>query len=309
MRDPVVELATLEFVKMHGLGNDYLFVDILDRPELEHLPWEALTPLASDRHTGAGADGVILILPGTEYPFRMRVFNADGSEGEMCGNGIRCVGKLLYEGARTRETSFVVETAGGPQHLELSVEGGAVRGVRVDMGAPRLARHQVPMLGPPADTVVLEPLVIAEGESRPVTALSMGNPHAVFFVDDVEQAPVRELGPRVERHPAFPNRTNVGFVAVASPDRLHVRVWERGSGETLACGTGAAAAAVAGVLAGRSRRRVTVRLPGGELLLHWADDGHVYLTGPAAVVYRGRFDPQWLEQALRTCGERGARVG
>ncbi len=286
-------MAGIAFIKMHGLGNDYVYIDCFPagRPPAGDLP--ALAREMSDRHRGVGGDGLILIMPGDRAPVRMRIFNADGSEGEMCGNGVRCVAKYAYEaGYAGGADEFDVETGAGVIRPRVYPgPDGRVARVRVDMGVPRLEREAIPMAGPPGGRVVDEPLAV-DGKILRITAVSMGNPHAVTFVDDVEQVDVPGLGRQVERHPAFPRRTNVEFVQVVRPDELIMRVWERGSGITQACGTGACATVVAGALTGRSARCATVHLPGGDLDIEWAGDGHVYMTGPAVEVFRGTYLPR-----------------
>jgi diaminopimelate epimerase len=274
----------IRFTKMHGLGNDYLMIDGMERaPEEAKLP--ALAKALSDRHFGAGADGLILVLPSRAADFRMRIFNADGSEAEMCGNGVRCFAKYVYERGHTRERSLQIETLAGLIRPRLKVDGGEVKSIRVDMGEPRLRRAQIPMKGPDQPQVVGEKLRV-NGKQYPITAVSMGNPHCVLFVDDVDRAHVEEIGPSVEHHDLFPRRTNVEFVRVVSESEIAMRVWERGSGETLACGTGASAAVVAGVLNGRVGRKCTVHLRGGDLHVHWnPEDDHVFIEGPAEEVY------------------------
>jgi diaminopimelate epimerase len=276
----------MRFTKMHGAGNDYVYVDCF-RQGVPHDP-AGLSRAVSDRHFGVGADGLILIGPSDKADARMRMFNADGSEAEMCGNGVRCVAKYVYDHGLVRKPALTVETGRGVLTLELEVGGGSVRQVRVDMGEPILESSRIPTaLGgdPPRDT----PLEVA-GRSLPVTCVSMGNPHCITFVDAVTDDLVLGVGPQVERHPAFPRRTNAEFVRVNRPDDVTVRVWERGSGETLACGTGACAVAVAGVLTGHTGRRLTAHLPGGELQLFWSEgDNHVYLTGPAVEVFSGEW--------------------
>jgi diaminopimelate epimerase len=238
-----------------------------------------------DRHFGVGADGVILVLPSRRADVRMRIFNSDGSEAEMCGNGIRGLSKYVYERNLVRKRVLRVETKAGIKTLANTVRRGRVCSVRVDMGEPGLDRSQVPMKGP-LGRVVEEPFFLDGAEFR-ITALSMGNPHCVVFVNDVEGFPVAEIGPRIENHPVFPNRTNVEFVQVVNSRELMVRTWERGAGETLACGTGASAVCVAGVLTSRSQRKVRIHLRGGTLDVEWSADGRVYLTGPVAEVFEG----------------------
>lgn len=274
----------MKFVKMHGLGNDFMVVDCLDAAP----PEESLGDLARrlcDRHFGVGADGILLALPSQEADFRMRLINADGSEAEHCGNGIRCIAKYLFDHGRTRETRITVETVGRCNVLELNVREGKAETVRVDMGEPRFERAALPMTGPETAEAIEEPLEVG-GRTLRFTCVSMGNPHAVTFVEDVEQFPFRELGPLVERHPVFPRRTNTEFIQVLAPDELKMRVWERGAGETLACGTGACASLVAAARTGRSGRRAVVHLAGGDLLIEWNEDNHVYMTGPAVEVFR-----------------------
>ncbi|MEA4955569.1 MAG: diaminopimelate epimerase [Pseudoflavonifractor sp.] len=262
----------MKFTKMQGLGNDYVYLDAT-RGVPEHLP--ELARRISDRHFGVGSDGLICICASERADFRMRMFNADGSEGEMCGNGIRCVGKFVYDKGLTDKTEFAVETLAGLKTLELHVLDGRVDSVTVDMGKP------VPQEGRTLQIM---------GRPYEVRPVSMGNPHAVTFLNAVEQLDLPVLGPCFECHPSFPNRTNTEFVEVLDRGRLNMRVWERGSGETLACGTGACASAVAAVLAGKTDRTVTVRLLGGELSVRWDEsDGHVYMTGPAVTVFEGEW--------------------
>lgn len=272
----------MRFTKMHGCGNDYLYVDCITNP-MPHDP-PGLARVMSDRHFGVGADGLILICHSDKADARMRMFNVDGSEAEMCGNGVRCFAKYVYDHGLVRKSTLRIETGHGVLSLDLEVVGGSVRQVRVDMGDPILRGEDIPTTlpgNPPLD------VPLANYGLR-VTCVSMGNPHCVAFLDVITDKLVLETGPRVERDPVFPRRTNVEFVRVNRPDDVTMRVWERGSGETLACGTGASAVAVAGVLTGRSQRRVTVHLPGGDLQLHWSEtDNHVYMTGPAVEVFSG----------------------
>jgi len=283
----------MRFTKMHGLGNDYIYIDA-HREALEGIDLPQLARSLSDRHFGIGGDGLILIMPSDEADFRMRMFNADGSEGEMCGNGMRCFAKYVYDHGLTTKTEFVVETAAGPIRPTVNVEEGRVTSVTVDMGKPRLARRDIPMTGSPKNTPVINEMLRVDDDFLRVTCVSMGNPHCVIFVDDVQHAPVRTLGPRVEHHGAFPARTNVEFVKVVPPDRLEMRVWERGSGETLACGTGASASVVAAALNNLADRSCTVKLLGGELQIEWRQDDHVFKTGPAVEVFSGEVDVKAL---------------
>ena len=276
----------VRFTKMHGLGNDYLMIDAMERaPAEENLP--ALARVMSDRHFGIGADGIILVLPSRVADFRMRIFNADGSEAEMCGNGVRAFAKFVYERGHTRERALQIETLAGIIRPRLKIDGGEVRSVKVDMGEPRLRRSEIPMKGPDQPRVVGEKLR-AGGRQFQFTAVSMGNPHCVLFVDNVDRAEVEALGPAIEHHDLFPRRTNVEFVRVLSENELQMRVWERGSGETLACGTGASAALVAAVLNEKAQRKAKVRLRGGDLCVSWsAEDNHVFIDGPAEEVCTG----------------------
>ena len=274
------------FTKMHGCGNDYVYVDAAAEKIGDPA---ALAGEVSDRRFGIWSDGLILILPSDAADFRMRMFNPDGSEAH-CGNGLRCVAKFVYDHGMTDKTSLVVETLGGVLPVRLTVAGGVVTKVAADMGPPRLDRARVPMKGAPGQ-VVDEPLRI-DGDTFRATCLSMGNPHCVIFVDDVDAAPVTTAGPRIENAGAFPERTNVEFVQVLSPTEVRQRTWERGTGETLACGTGASAVCVAGALTGRTDEHVLVHLAGGDLELSWKDRKNVILTGPAATVYEGVYDPK-----------------
>jgi diaminopimelate epimerase len=242
----------------------------------------------SDRHFGVGSDGLILIGPSERADARMRMFNADGSEAEMCGNGVRCVAKYIHDHGLARKDRVTIETGRGVLTLELEVEGGKARRVRVDMGAPILRGSDIPTLLP-GDPPINVP-VTAAGHDLAVTAVSMGNPHAVAYVDDVARFPVETVGPALERHESFPRRVNVHFVEVVGPGEVTMRTWERGSGITLACGTGACAVCVAGVLTGKTARRILAHLPGGDLELEWpSNDGSVFMTGPATEVFSGEW--------------------
>jgi diaminopimelate epimerase len=277
----------MRFTKMHGAGNDYVYVDCFAQPVPED-PANLARRIA-DRHFGVGGDGMILICPSDVADARMRMFNADGSEAEMCGNGVRCVAKYVYDHGIKQATSLKIETGNGVLSLDLELADGRVRRVRVDMGEPVLVAEKIPTTLP-GSPVVNVPLGI-DGRTLQVTCVSMGNPHCITFVDRLTDDWVLRIGPKVETDPHFPRRVNAEFVEVISPAEVRMRVWERGSGETLACGTGASAVCVAGVLTGRAERRILAHLPGGDLELHWADDNHVYMTGPAAEVFSG----QWKE--------------
>jgi len=287
----------MRFTKMHGLGNDYIYVNCFE--EKVENPAE-LARKVSDRHTGVGGDGLILVGPSQRAEVRMRIFNADGSEAEMCGNGIRCVAKYAYEralchvggdfavpGQQSFGASVSIETGNGILTLGLAIdEVNKVQKVCVNMGQPVLRAKDIPV-NLPGEEVVAQPIVVL-GEQLSMTCVSMGNPHAVFFCDDVELVDLAKLGLAVEHHELFPNRTNVHFVEIDSPRELTMRTWERGSGITMACGTGACACAVASVLNGRLRRLCTVHLPGGDLELNWCElDNCVYMTGPATEVFEG----------------------
>ena len=275
----------MKFTKMHGIGNDYIYVNGFEE-QIDH-PAEVARAV-SDRHFGIGSDGLILILPSTQADFRMRMFNADGSEAQMCGNGIRCLAKYVYDRGMTQKTTIQVETLAGVLALQLFPSHGVVEKVCVKMGEPRLERAQIPMQGP-AGRVLREPLVV-DGTTFEVTAVSMGNPHCIVFVDDPQTFDVTSWGPRFEHHPAFPEGVNTEFVQVLDAQTFSMRVWERGSGETLACGTGASAVAVACHLTGRTERRVTGHLRGGSLELEWNEtDNQVYMTGPAVEVFNGEW--------------------
>jgi len=276
----------ISFTKMHGLGNDYLMLDAMSGA-----PPEAKLPLLAramcDRHFGIGADGIILVLPSRAADFTMRIFNADGSEAEMCGNGIRLFAKLVYERRYTRERELAVETLAGIIRPRLRVHGGRVTRVRVDMGEPRLRRSEIPMKGKDQPQVLKQRLRVS-GTRYEITAVSMGNPHCVIFVNDVERVKLDEIGPAIERHDLFPRRTNVEFAQILGDGEIKMRVWERGAGETLACGTGASAAVVVAVLNELTSRRVTVRLRGGDLKVSWnPEDNHVFTEGPAVEVCTG----------------------
>jgi diaminopimelate epimerase len=276
----------MKFTKMHGIGNDYVYVETFSQPPPPDPTRLAVT--ISDRHFGVGSDGLILIMPSDRADARMRMFNADGSEGEMCGNGVRCVAKYLYDHGLAGKEWVTVETGRGVLTLDLETEAGKVRRVRVDMGTPILKAAEIPTLlvgDPPVDA----PIQI-DDRRFVATAVSMGNPHAVIFVDDVVTFPLETLGPALEHQPMFPRRVNVHIVDVLSPGEVLMRTWERGSGITLACGTGACAVCVAGVLTGRTGRRVLAHLPGGDLELEWPDrQSSVFMTGPATEVFTGEW--------------------
>jgi diaminopimelate epimerase len=275
----------IPFTKMHGAGNDYVYVNgfALQIPDPA-----ALARAVSPRRKGIGSDGLILVQPSSVAAVRMEMYNADGSRGEMCGNGIRCVGKYAWEHGLARENPLRVETDAGIKTLELEVSNGKVLSVDVDMGEPILDPARIPVRFDAA-TVIDAPLEVG-GEVHRVTCISMGNPHCVLFVGDVDELDLATVGPRFEHHARFPKRINTEFVQVLSPREVKMRVWERGSGETAACGTGACAAAVAAALTRRTERRVRVHLLGGDLDIDWRSDDHVSMRGEAVEVYTGEFE-------------------
>ncbi len=279
----------MKFAKMHGAGNDYVYVNGFE--EVVEDP-ARLAVEVSNRNFGVGSDGLILILPSQVADLRMRMFNADGSEAEMCGNGVRCVAKYAYDHGLVAEREITVETGAGILTLQLFPNAlNRVEKVRVNMGRPRLTRGEIPVTGPPGEQVVGVELKALDRTFH-ITCVSMGNPHCVIFVDSVEEFPVEKYGPVIERHPWFPNRINVEFVELLSRTEVRQRTWERGAGETLACGTGASAVTVAGVLSGLTERRIVNHLRGGDLELEWAEDGHVFMTGPAVQVFEGEYSPR-----------------
>lgn len=274
------------FTKWQGCGNDFVLVNGFS----ERLDEEDLAALAQkicDRHYGIGADGLILVLPSKAADFRMRILNADGSEAEMCGNGIRCFAGVVHDEGLSDKEEFTVETGAGILVPRLQLADGKLQGVRVDMGEPTLAGDRIPVLGFGAAHVVEQPIE-ASGEKLSMTCVSMGNPHCVIFVEDAEAVPIEKLGPLLERHEAFPKKTNVEFAAVLDASHIRMRVWERGAAVTLACGTGSCATLVAAALTGRTERAAEVQLDGGRLQIEWAEDNHVYMTGPAEKVFAGR---------------------
>lgn len=281
----------MQFIKMHGIGNDYVYVDCVRNPTPADPP--ALSRVVSDRHFGIGADGLILVCPSDKADARMRMFNADGSESEMCGNGLRCVAKLVYDHGIARKPRLKLETGRGVLTVDLEVKQDKVSRVRVNMGEPILVSAQIPTTLP-GDPPVNAPLTVG-GTRFDVTCVSMGNPHAVVYAgDDYFRTEPRDLvaewGPKIEHAPEFPRRVNAHFVKVHSPSEVTMRTWERGSGITLACGTGACAVCVAGVLTGRTGRKLLAHLPGGDLELEWSEsDNNVYMTGPATEVFRGEW--------------------
>lgn len=282
-------MKSFQFTKMHGLGNNYIYVNMFEeRIEEAQLPNVAVN--VSNVYTGIGSDGLILICPSDIVPVKMRIFNNDGSEGKNCGNGLRCVAKYAYEHKIVEETEFQIETLSGVVDAKVVVEDGIVTEVTVDMGEPRLQRSQIPMTGDDTSQVVAEKAIFG-GEEYEITTVSMGNPHVIFYLNDIEEAPLTTLGPIVEKDARFPEGVNVEFVEVVNEHELHFRVWERGSGITQACGTGACAAVVASVLNNRTKRNVptTVHLAGGDLEITWTTEGRVLMKGPAEVICTGEY--------------------
>lgn len=276
----------MKFTKMQGLGNDYVYVNCVEK-KLEHASEIAVQ--VSDRHFGIGSDGLILINSSDVADFEMEMYNADGSRGEMCGNGIRCVGKYVYDYGLTDKTHISIETPAGIKYLDLMTENGKVRQIRVNMGSPLLKPEEIPV-ALEGETVVDVP-VLVDGTEYRMTGVGMGNPHTVVFVEDLENLEIEKTGPLFEHHSCFPNRVNTEFVRVIDKKHVQMRVWERGSGETLACGTGACAVAVACVLNGLTEEEVTVTLLGGDLQIRWdREENIVYMTGPAEVVFDGEWN-------------------
>lgn len=279
-------MLRMKFTKMQGAGNDYIYINCFEET-VEDPP--ALSVRLSDRHFGIGGDGLILICPSEIADFKMRMFNADGSEGKMCGNGARCIGKYVYDRGLTGKTELTLETRAGVRTLKLNVENGSVRTVRVDMGEPVLRAADIPVI---CDTpeFINRPVTVGD-KTYMITCVSMGNPHAVTFVDDADALKLDAVGPPLENHPMFPERANIEFVQFIDDSTLKIRVWERGSGETLACGTGACASLAASYLNGRCPRRATVITPGGKLDIEWDENStHVFLTGPAEFVFDGEIN-------------------
>lgn len=275
----------MKFTKMHGIGNDYVYVNCFEEEVREPAK---LAPIISDRHFGVGSDGLILILPSQVADCRMRIFNADGSEAQMCGNGIRCVAKYAYDHKITQKNPLTVETLAGVKTIRLFTENGRVSKARVNMGKPGLMRSEIPMLGNETQ-VIDETLAMDKDVSFRVTCVSMGNPHCVIFVDDLGGVDISKYGKKIEHQRVFPERINVHFVQIHNPKEVTMKTWERGSGITMACGTGASAVSVAGVLNKKTERKILAHLPGGDLELEWAEDGAVYMTGPATEVFTGEW--------------------
>lgn len=282
----------MKFTKMHGIGNDYVYINCFK--EVVKDP-AAVAKFVSDRHFGIGADGLILIKPSDIADCEMDMYNLDGSQGAMCGNGIRCVAKYVFDYGIVNKTSISIATRSGIKYLDLSVKDGRVSMVKVNMGSPILTASQIPVVSS-KEEVIDEPLEV-DGTTYRITAVSMGNPHAIVYMDDVDSLEIDKIGPAFENHIAFPDRVNTEFVKVIDPHTVQMRVWERGSGETLACGTGACAVAVASILNGLTdgSRPVTVKLLGGNLQIFWdRQENLVYMTGPASTVFDGEIDLSFL---------------
>lgn len=276
----------MKFTKMHGLGNDYVYVNCFEE-KIDNPP--AVARFVSDRHFGIGSDGLIMINPSKTADFEMEMYNADGSRGEMCGNGIRCVAKYVYDYGLTDKTQISVETLGGIKYLDLTVEDGKVSLVKVDMGKPELEADLIPIISE-REQVIDEPIEV-DGKEYHMTGVSMGNPHAVIYVDDVKGLDLEKIGSKFENHERFPKRINTEFVHCIDRQKVEMRVWERGSGETLACGTGACAVAVSSILNNLTDTQVTVKLLGGDLQIEWnREKDRVFMTGPATVVFDGVID-------------------
>lgn len=277
----------MKFTKMQGIGNDYVYVNCFEETVADP---ERVSEIISDRHFGIGADGLVLIMPSDKADFRMRMFNADGSEGNMCGNATRCIGKFVYDNHLTDKTSITLETRSGIKKLTLYPENGKVKTVLVDMGKAVLKPADIPM-NVSGDTFINKPITV-DGKEVFITAVSMGNPHAVTYVDDVDSLELEKIGPSFENHPLFPERVNTEFINILDESTMQMRVWERGSGETWACGTGACAATAASVLNGYfpHDKEITVKLRGGDLFITYKSDGTVLMRGPAETVFTGEID-------------------
>jgi diaminopimelate epimerase len=275
----------MRFSKWHGLGNDFVIVNGFEE-QIDNYSQAAVQ--ICNRHFGIGADGLVLILPSSTADFQMRIFNSDGSEAEMCGNVTRCVAQYVYEAQLTAKTKITLETLAGLIKPELLFSAGKIIGARVDMGVPLLKKAEIPMIGQGDDMAVAIPLEI-DGKIYQGTAVSMGNPHFVIFVDDVTAIDLGSIGPKIETHPLFPRKTNVEFVEVVSRSEMRMRVWERGAGITLACGTGTCATLVAAVLNDKTDRQAVIHLQYGDIATEWGEDGHIYMTGPTVKVFQGEY--------------------
>ncbi|MDF0727424.1 diaminopimelate epimerase [Cytobacillus sp. S13-E01] len=282
-------MNTFSFTKMHALGNNYIYVNMFE----ENLQEDLLADIAikvSNVNTGIGSDGMILICPSELAPVKMRIFNNDGSEGKNCGNGLRCVAKYVYEHKIVKNKIFKIETLSGLVEAEIHVNNGIVSSITINMGNPRLKRSELPMVGEEVNQIVNEPVEFL-GQKLRMTGVSMGNPHAIFYVDSIDDAPLTTLGPVIEKDKRFPEGVNVEFLEIINEHEINFRVWERGSGITQACGTGACAAVVASVLNGKTKRneKTVVHLAGGDLDITWTAEGHVLMTGPAELICTGNY--------------------
>ncbi|PGT89242.1 diaminopimelate epimerase [Bacillus sp. AFS040349] len=282
-------MNSFQFTKMHGLGNNYIYVNTFEE-QLEEGQLSDIARQVSNVYTGIGSDGLILICPSDKAEVKMRIFNNDGSEGKNCGNGLRCVAKYAFEHNLVKEKTFKIETLSGLVEATIHVEENRVNLITVDMGSPRLSKAEIPMEGEGSEQTISESIEFS-GQQYDVTAVSMGNPHIIFYVDDINKAPVTTFGPIVEKDPRFPEGVNVEFVEVVSENELHFRVWERGSGVTQACGTGACAAVVSSVLNKHTNQgeETVVHLAGGDLIINWTNEGNVLMTGPAEVICTGTY--------------------
>lgn len=276
----------MKFTKMHGIGNDYVYVNGFEENVADKA---AAAVKVSNRHFGIGSDGLIFINPSKAADFEMEMYNSDGTRAEMCGNGIRCVAKYVYDFGLTDKTEISIETLGGIKYLNLRVEDGKVKEVTVDMGEPELIAAKIPVIS--SNERVISEDIEVDGKNYQITAVSMGNPHAVVYYDGIAQMEMEKLGPKFENHERFPKRINTEFVEVIDRSTVSMRVWERGAGETMACGTGACAVTVASILNGLTDHKVKVKLLGGDLFIHWdKQTNHVYMTGPAETVFQGEIE-------------------
>lgn len=275
----------MQFTKWHGLGNDFVIVNGMEENITDYRE-QAIA--VCDRNFGIGADGLVILLPSDIADFKMRIFNSDGSEADMCGNATRCVARYLYENGLTKKTVITLETLAGIITPELIFKNNSLETVRVDMGVPRLLRQEIPIVGNPNEQVVNKPLEI-DGVTYYITCVSMGNPHCLMFVEDIAKVDLGKIGPQIETHALFPKKTNVEFIQVIDRQTIRMRVWERGAGITKACGTGASASLVASVLNNHTNRQATVKLDGGDLFLEWAENDHIFMSGPAVEVFRGKY--------------------
>jgi len=279
------KVMELFFWKMHGLGNDFI---IMDECDSKNIDVHTLAIQLCDRHLGIGADGIMIVLPSERADIRMQIINSDGSEAEMCGNGIRCFAKYVYEKGKIQKERFTIETLAGIMEPALILKNGMITEVKVNMGKPDLERAQIPMIG--AKGPVINDSLEVGGENFLITSMLMGVPHTMVFVDQVDQVDIAKIGSQIERHRRFPRKTNVNFIEIINRSEMKVRTWERGAGITLACGTGCCACVVAGVLNGKTERKVTVHLAVGDLQIEWAPDGTVFMTGPARKSFEGNIE-------------------